>query len=293
MTFRAASYLAIGVLWVSTLGCSHSDANRILIYEAASFPGGYEVGAVERRVWNSDPDCQSIAFDDNEFWVVWSHLASPGEYNDAFLIGESVTSEELYFAIADDGNGVYYSFGDYGYITTRYGDIEIDLDEGYRTASFRTGYDEIVVEGPSGLVIYNTDTTVPTELNVSGTNPSFSPSGTELVYTRDGQAWIYSLTTSEETSYGEAVNPRFTSDSMVLAFQNGADGPGMYSLDPTTAAWTYVGDPDPLAIDAPWWQLAPDGERVLVYDDTETFRVQDWVGQGTTDWSISSEIDCD
>lgn len=293
MTFRATTILAIGVCWATLLGCSHTDANRILIYEAASFPGGYEVGAVERRVWSSEPVCEDIVFEDNEFWVVWSHVGSPGEYNDAFLIGDPVTSEELYFAVADDGNGVYYSFGDYGYVTSRYGDILIDLDEGYRTASFRTGYDEIVVDGPGGLVIFNTDTAVPTELTVSGTRPSFSPSGNELVYSRDGEVWIYDLTTATETSQGAAVNPRYISDSNVLAFQVGTDGPGMYALDPATGDWTFVGNPDPIAIDAPWWQLAPDGERVLVQDDTETFRLQDWTGQGSSDWSLSSEIDCD
>ncbi len=290
---RWSSVAGVSMVLAAVGGCAHGDDRRLLMYEAASYEGGYEIAAVQQRVWNRDPICSDIDFDDNEMWIVWSHLANAEDYSIDFLIGERIAPDEVYLAAAEDGDRVYYSFGDVAEIADRVGNVEANLGEGMRSAAFRPGYDLLAVEGPDNLVLIDMDDhNDRTDLAVSGSGPSWSPDGEWLTYEREGEVLLYSLGSGEERSLGDGVHPRFIDAGSVATWTDGAAGTGIYLIDPETGDRDFAGDADPAMLAAPWWRLAPDGQRVIVDDGEGGFRLQDWSGPDDGDWTLTSDLFC-
>lgn len=289
----AAMAMGVGML-AGLLGCPHSDENRIVSYHEASFEGGYDVALLQQRVWNKEADCAEIAFEDNEVWIVWSHISQSGDWGDAFEIGAQIGIEEAYLAAAEDGKRVYYSFGDWAEITDRYGNLIAELGEGYRTAAFQPGRNILVIDHDDGLEYIDLNDGDKETLPVTGSEPSFSPDGEALVYLRDGEIRHYLLATDDETSLGEGFRPRFREDGWVYAYLAAGDsGPGLYEVDPAVGTWSYLGDPDPAAVGSDFFRLAPDGEQVLFHDGDGGYVLQPWAGPEDNDWSIASELYCD
>ncbi len=278
---------------VGLCGCSHLDRDRILIALGASFEGGSEAAVLELRVWSRQAECDEILFEDNEAWIGWSHLARSQEYGDNFRIGEQLSLDQTFVTGSDDGRLVYYSFGTVAEIADRYGNIVVELGPGMRTAAFYTANDTAVVEGPDGFLLVTLVDRTWTQLDVEGTGPSFEPGGDGLVYGRDAGVYVYDFEDESEYALGEGMWPRYLDDGRVLAYRDGNDGPGLYAITPGAGGWTYYGDPDPGAIGAPWWRLAPDGQRMLVDTGDGGYTVQAWSGSGETDWRYDSELFCE
>lgn len=282
------------LMLVGLVGCPHADENRILSYHAASFEGGYYVALLQQRVWNQDQDCSAIAFEDNEVWIAWSHIAQAGDFGDVFEIGDQISWEEAYITAAEDGERVYYSFGDFAEITDRSGNIIAELGEGYRTAAFQPGRNILVIEHDDGFEHIDLNEGSKDTLPVTGSEPSFSPDGESLVYLRDGEIQHYQIVTSDEVSLGEGFRPRFREDGWILAYRvEGDGGPGLYEVEPAAGTWSFAGDPDPTAIGNDFFRLAPDGVRALYHDGEGGYVLQPWAGAGEDDWSMSSELYCD
>lgn len=275
------------------LGCGRSEDDLIMSYTAASFEGGYEVALINVRVWGDEHDCGTVPLEDNEVWVVWSHVARSGEFSDAFLISERLVRDTVHVAASDDGIHVYFAFEDFAEIADRYGTTKVELGSGYGAGSMHGGKNLLVAEGPDGLVWVDTDDGVFHEIGVQGTAPSFSPLGNTIVYGRDGEAWRYDLVEAEETALGEAVGPRFTDDGSILAFADGAGGVGIYRLGEDVSGWEYVGPADDAVFDGTGWRLAPDGVRVMHSPTPGAYALQAWSGAGDGDWSMSSDLVCD
>ncbi len=293
MYHRSLTFAVLAVLAsLFSNGCSHMDRDRILMYIGASFEGGTEVTLLELRVWDRRADCDRIVFDDNEVWAVWSHVARSQEYGDAFLVGDRLSLERPYVTGSDDGRLVYYSFGTLAEIADRYGNIIVELGEGMRTAAFYTDNDTAVVEGPDAFLHVRLKDKAWEELDAVGTGPSFEPGGDRIGYGRDGQVYIFDLDSGEEHSLGEGKWPRYMDDSRILAYRDGADGPGLYAITPGDGGWSFFGDPDPGAVGAAWWRLAPDGQRVLVDTEDGGYTLQGWAGAGEGDWRFESEVYC-
>lgn len=294
MNHRTVAAAALAILVsVGGSGCSHMDRDRILMLLDASFEGGSEVAVLELRVWNRKAECEEIIFEDNEVWVGWSHLARSHEYGDSFQIGAQLSLEQTFVTGSDDGRLVYYSFGTLAEIADRHGNIVVELGQGMRTAAFYTANDTAVVEGPDGFLLVRLVDKAWTEIDVKGTGPSFEPGGDRIVYGRDAAVYIYDFADEAEHALGDGLWPRYLDDGRVLAYKDGSDGPGLYSITPGSGGWSYYGDPDPGAIGAPWWRLAPDGQRLLVDTGDGGYTLQAWSGPEETDWRYDSELFCD
>ncbi len=284
--------LVLLALVAGTGGCSHADRDRILMYIGASFEGGAEVAMLELRVWDRDRDCETIVWGDNEVSVVWSHVGRSGEYGDFFTIGERLTLDRPYITAREDGNLVYYSFGTMAEVADRWGNVVVELGEGMRTATFYGPADILVAEGPDAFVLVKLTDRTYHELDVGGTGPSFEPGGDRIVYGREGMAYVYDFEDVAEYPLGSGLWPRYLDDGRVVAFREGGDGPGLYSIDPGDGGWSYFGDPDPAVLGADWWRLAPDGQRVLLDTGDGGFTLQGWAGASEGDWRYDSELFC-
>jgi len=288
---RASAVVA--VVTILTTGCLRTDDNLVMSYTAASFEGGYEVALLNQRAWGHDPVCDEITFEDNEVWVLWSHVARPEEFSDAFLISERLVRETAHIAAADDGIHVYYAFEDFAEVADRYGTKLVDLGEGMGRGSFHGSKNLLVVEGPDSLVLVHvTENTVET-LAVWGESPSFSPDARAIVYERDGHAWRFELEEDLEEDLGEATGPRYADDGRILALVEGPDGLGLHQLEEGLSGWTFVGEVDDGVFDGSGWRLAPDGQRVMHSPAPGTYSLQAWSGPGDGDWVMTSELVCD
>ncbi len=286
--------LAILALAASLLGgCLRSDANMILSYTAASFEGGYEVALLNQRVWGYEQSCDEIALEDNEIWVVWSHVGRPEEFGDAFLISDRLVRETAHIAAADDGIHVYYAFDDFAEVADRYGRDLIDLGEGMGEGSFHGSKNLLIAEGPDSLVRVDVNEVTVEQLGVTGTSPSFSPDAGSIAYGRDGHAWRYEFEEGTEEDLGEAERPRYTDDGRIVALVDGPGGFGIHQLEDGVSGWAFVGEADAAVFDDGWFRLAPDGMRVLHSPKAGKFQLQEWAGPDGGDWTMTSDLVCD
>lgn len=290
MNGRSVLLAAVAIL---ATGCQHSDDDLIMSYTAASFEGGYEAALLNQRVWAGDPVCDEIVFEDNEVWVVWSHVARPEEFSDAFLISERLVRETAHIAAADDGIHVYYAFEDFAEVADRYGNELVDLGEGMGPGSFHGSQNLLVAGGPDALVLVDVNEETVEKLPVRGESPSFSPDAQALVYERDGHAWRFAFEEAQEEDLGEAIGPRYTDDGRILALVEGAEGLGIHQLVDGLSGWTFVGEVDDAVFDGSWWRLAPDGQRVIHSSEPGTYSLQAWSGPGDGDWVMTSDLVCD
>jgi hypothetical protein len=290
---RDGLVVIIALAATAVLGCGHRDADRIMMYVEASYEGGNEIALLHQRVWGRHAGCESVAMEDNELWVTWAHTGQPEQFGDAFMIGDHVTWDEAFVVASDDGILVYYSFGDFAELADRFGNLKLELGAGRRSAAFHTPDDLMVVESVEGLMLVDLDEMLEESLGVSGVWPSFSPDGQQLTYARDGEAWVLDRATDTEWSLGEAFWPRYLDDGCVAAWRDGQDGPGLYEADVELGVWEFAGAADSEAIGAPWWRLAPDGERILVDDGSGGFTLQSLAGASESDWSMTSELWCE
>ncbi len=288
-----ARQVAAAIALVALVGCGHRDDQRIMMYVEASFEGGNEVALLHQRVWSATPACESVPLQDNELWIAWSHTGQPEQYGDAFLIGDHVDVDEAFVVGSDDGILVYYSVGGFAELVDRFGNLKFELGEGRRTAAFHTPDDLMVVESSQGLVLIDIDEELEEDLGVSGVWPSFSPDGVRLTYARDGEAWVLDRQADTEASLGEAFWPRYLDDGRIAAWRDGQDGPGIYDVDVDVGVWEFRGEADSDAIGAPWWRLAPDGERILADVGDGRFVLQNLAGPSESDWSMTSELWCE
>ncbi len=284
---------ALAVATALVLGCERSEDDLIMSYTGASFEGGYEVALINERVWGADRDCDTVPLEDNEVWVIWSHVARSEEFSDAFLISERLVRDEVHVAASEDGIHVYYAFEDFAEVADRYGTVKVELGSGMGPGSIHGGKNALVAEGPEGLIWVDADDGIIHDIGVEGTAPSFSPIGTSITYGRDGEAWLYDLLEEEETALGEAEGPRFVDDGSILALVDGVDGLGIYRLGDDVSGWEYVGPADQAVFDSGGWRLAPDGLRVMHSPARGAYTLQGWSGPGDGDWTMTSDLICD
>jgi len=262
-------------------------------YVGASYEGGYELALAQSRQYGDATDCGTLDTDSGELWIVWSHIAMPEEFSDAFQVSSGALPDEVHVAASDDGKRVYYSAGTYAVVADRVGNVLQMLGEGRGRASFDRRLDLLVVEGPGSLLLNDLEAGTEEDLEVEGTAPSFAQDGYSVVYGRDGQVWSLDLASRVEVSLGEGLWPRATDAGTVVAFRDGDAGPGIYEFAPGWVDWSHLGAADAAVLDSPFKRLAPDGQRVLVGDGGGGYTLRDWSGTADGDWTMSSDLSCD
>lgn len=291
---RRLPWLPLIALALTQLGaCAHPDHQRIRIAVAASHEGGSEVAVMEAWVWHPRPACDEIVFQDNEIWIGWSHENRGQELGDVFLAAERAPLDRPYLTVSDDGRLVYYSFGTYAEVTDRNGYQVLTIDEAMGSAAFFTGTDMAVIEGPDAFRYVRLQDRSWTELSAVGSDPSFSPDGEWITYGREGRVYVYDLVGDAEHGMGDGLRPRYQADGRVMAQRDGEQGPGLYAVEPGHGGWTWAGEADTATLDADWWRLAPDGERILVDTGSGGYTLRSWTGAAPGDWQYDGELFCE